>query len=462
MTEVLADLRAGSDFAPPLLHFIVWLMHRAFGTVTPAIAHTFSFLCVVGGLVFVYLTLRRRFDRLPSLIGPLAILSHRLVVRHAFELRFYAPMLLFCGALAWLLSLDADRPVSRRRDIAIAFTAVLLCTVHWFGVLSLGLLAAGAVASFGSRWKEGLRRVAPASAGIVALLACLPLFLGQRASITEPTWIPDLNMVQVTLMANLVWFAATPLVATAVLLVGYLRRSTRAARGAAIGSALRDPGFAGLLALTLMPVLLVVISIRQPSMIPRYTITALLAWAPLLALAAQSLPRWPRAAAVAWVGFSLLLVLGRATGEQRVWSIYIANGVSQLRQACRMNLPVLFQSRQLMYPVALQHRDECRLARVLEFGDPALDLLYPAGSPMTPWRRFTRVEGEFARMHERLYGFPLVSNLADLDTVPRFVFVSSNNTLPAGYRDIRSFGPVAFPHHRFRRVGEVLTLFERQ
>ena len=41
------------------------------------------------GLLAVYLLLRRAFPPWASLVGPLLLWSHPLVVRHAFEARFY-------------------------------------------------------------------------------------------------------------------------------------------------------------------------------------------------------------------------------------------------------------------------------------------------------------------------------------------------------------------------------------
>jgi hypothetical protein len=459
--EVLSDLRAGSDFGPPLLHFIVWIMHRLFGTVTPAMLHTFSFLCVTGALVFVYHALRRRFDRLPSIAGALAVGSEKLVVGHAFEGRFYAPMLLFCGAFAWVLSIDPGRPTSRRRDVAVAVVSVLLCTIHWFGVLSLGLMALGAVASFGRRWREGVRRVAPAAAGVVVLLACAPLLIGQRGSIKEPTWIPDLNIGQVVDLFGFAWFAAVPMVAIAVLLIGELR-STKAAQRASIGSALREPGVAALLALALMPFLLIAISTRQPAMIARYAITALVAWGPLVALAAQSVPRAARIVAVVLLAGRITLGLGRSVGEQRTWAMQMTVGRDVLREACKLNMPVVFHTRHLLYPIAAHDRQQCPQTRILEMNNATLDALFPAGTEHVVWRRLFRLENEFSRMHDRLYGFPRVVTQAEFDTTSRFVFLGSDLSLPPGRKDMDVFGPIVFPHHTMKRLNLNLTLFERK
>lgn len=459
--EVLADLKAGSDFAPPLLHFIVWLMHRVFGTVTPAMVHGFAFVCVTGAMVFVYQVLRRRFDRLPSLIGVLAVASQQLIVTHAFEGRFYGPLLLFCAAFAWTLSLDHDKPSSRRRDVAVALASIFLCTIHWFGVLSLGLVALGAMATFGRNWKEGLRRVAPAAAGIVALMACLPLFFGQRGSITEPTWIPDLNMNQVRGMANIVWLKVVPMLAVAILLLGELRPSKMEQRAMIVG-AIRNPGIAGLLALSLMPILLIAISLKQPAMLERYAITTLLAWAPLAALAAQTVPTLVRTAALVPLAAALVLAIGHTVGLQREWAIGIAGSRNELRRACALKIPVAFSSRHLIYPIAMGVRESCPQARYLEISNATLARTYRAGTPLYPWQRFFRLENEFARMHDRLYGFPRVMTQAEFDTTTHFAFLAADISLPPGYKNMEVFGPIMFPNHRFRRVTHSVTLFERK
>src|SRR5207253_5898908 len=73
------------DYAPPLLHLIVWSVGRVAGGFTPVVLRSISLTCVSLALLFVYLTLRRRFDRAPSAAGTIALASHALVLTHAFE-----------------------------------------------------------------------------------------------------------------------------------------------------------------------------------------------------------------------------------------------------------------------------------------------------------------------------------------------------------------------------------------
>jgi hypothetical protein len=173
--EIVQRVARGEDYAPPLLHLMTWGAGKLAGGLTPIVLRSTSLLCVGGAIVLLYLALRRRFDRAPGVAGVLAVATHSLVIAHAFEARFYGPWLLFASAYAWTLGLDSASERSRRREAAQAIASVALVTIHWFGVLALGVMASAAVLSRGSRWRNGLRLVAPSAMGLVALAACIPL-----------------------------------------------------------------------------------------------------------------------------------------------------------------------------------------------------------------------------------------------------------------------------------------------
>src|SRR5437773_885928 len=188
------------------------------GDVSAALLRNISLVSVSLASLFVYATLRRRFSRAPAVAGTLAVAGHPLVLAHAFEGRFYGPWLLFAAGFAWALGLDADLPHSPRRNIALALIACLLVAIHWFGVLSLGLMCAGAVAVFYPRWRDGVRLIAPSAAALIALLALAPMALAQRANASGKLWVEKLSADQVLEMARNFWVAAVPIVAVALLL----------------------------------------------------------------------------------------------------------------------------------------------------------------------------------------------------------------------------------------------------
>ena len=97
------------DVAPPLLHIITWPVTLLFGS-SPAVVRSVALGSVVLATILLYFLMRRRFSVAASSAGVLALLSHSLVIRHAFDARFYGPWLLFGVAFAMSLGVDAGRP----------------------------------------------------------------------------------------------------------------------------------------------------------------------------------------------------------------------------------------------------------------------------------------------------------------------------------------------------------------
>ena len=459
LAQVIADLNNGSDFGPPLTHLVAWALGKTVG-LSPVALHVIAFLCAGAALALLFFTLRRRFDLVPSLAGVLAVASHRLIVRQSVEWRFYAPWLLGAAALAWALTLDADKPASRRRDVAIAIASVVAITSHWFGVISVGLMCAAALATFGvARWREGLRRVAPAAVGFVVLAICLPLVFGQRGSIHEKSWIPDITPAQFWAMLKLFWFAFVPVAAVVLMLFTVLREGSLAQLRAAAAPVIRDPAIAALLACAVMPLLLAVISLKQPAMLERYAITVLLGWAPLMAFATQRLPRIPRAAVAAWLAVLMLTRVGSVVTELRTFMYQVGAAQNALANGCGRGIPVVFQVRHLMYPATSADSLPGCDTRYLAISNATLDAMY---GPESRQPRFFRVENEFSALHERLYGYPRVAREETLDTVPAFLLVAWDMSLPSGYKDIEAFRRAVFPAHEVIRITPDLTLFRRR
>lgn len=459
--QLFSDLHRGSDFGPPLVHIIAWVLARITGEVTPVGARIASFLSVLFALVFVFLILRRRFGLAGSIAGPLAVASHQLVVSHAFELRFYC-LWLFCAAgFAWALTVDNERAISRRRDVVVALFAILLCMTHWLAASSLGLMCLGAMASYGRDWRAGFRRVLPAAAGFIALAVSLPLVVGQRGSITEKSWMADVTLRNVLSTVSIYWGGTILVLAVLVILFGLLHGKTKAPLKASFVGAIRDPGTAALLSLLLLPVMMVIVSIKQPAMHHRYSIATLLAWAPLVALAVHSTGRIVRGALYLVLLLFFWVSIVNMTIEASRFAYSAGVGQKALAQACGMKLPVVFEVRHLMYPSTsgMSRQWAGCDARYLAVSNATLDRMFPRGSNLP---RFFRIENEFAYLHYRLYAYPKVATQAHLDSVPRFLVVGWDDSFPIGYKSPELFGKAVFPNHRVTRVTEDLSLFERQ
>jgi hypothetical protein len=449
LTRMLADLARGGDWAPPLLHLVLWTLTRLFGTLGPVALRAFALLCVVGALGFTYAILRRRLDPWSSAAGVLAVAGHTLVIAHAFEARFYAPWLLCSAGFAWSLG---------RRRAAVAAFSILVCTIHWFGIASLGLMCAAALASYGRRWREGVRVIAPSVAGLLAFLGCLPLLFAQLSASTG-TWVPPLNIDQIGEMTRSFWLSAVPLAAAIVLLATLLR--ARAPGGAAPQRVPVHPSIAALFGLALMPVFLMFVSVvLQPSMVTRYGVVAALAWAPLVSLAVAALPWRLRMASVAVLAVVMVAHLADSVRERREYRARVQAFRDEYDRTRPFAMKVVFTSVHTIYPVVGPQHDRAPWARYLDVPDSVLGRMYPTAE--LAWlRNYFRVERDIGRSQARMFGFPRIATRAELDTTRQFLLLATEASLPRGYKSVFVYGMVLFPHHRVRRLSETLTLFER-
>lgn len=448
---VLADLRAGIDTAPGLLHLALWALGRVVELSAPVL-HLVPFVLVWLGLVFVYATLRRHFGIASSSAGVLAVGAHSLVIQMTFEARFYGPWLFLAAVFAWAVGLEA----SRRRDVLVGLASVLLCTIHWFGIISLAILCAGVVAVRWREWRQALRTVMPAAAGLAALLACLPILLGQLAAVTAPSWIPAPDRRQLWDMARVFYVAVVPLAAAAILAVARFALPRRAPRRV-------DAGVAALASLALMPVAMLIVSwVLQPSLLDRYATVAALAWAPLVAAAVATVP-----ARLAWLALPALLAVGavnyrRAIGGVERYAREFARGLEAYRAALdQTTLPIVFQSRHVQFPLVAEHPQGKERTVFLFLPDSTLDRMFPPASHLRLVGPFVRFEREAAVLHERVYGYPHVRTPSQLDSLPSFLLVGSDASLPPGYKNVQRFVAAVFPGYQTARIHQDVALVRR-
>jgi hypothetical protein len=381
-----------------------------------------------------------------------------MVIIQAFQIRFYGLWLLCCALFAWSLS------VQRRRSTMIAITAVLVTTSHWYGVFSLGLMVAAAACSQLPRWRAGVRLVAPSAVAAVAFAAILPLAAGQRGATTVNSWIPEFTIAQLHGIVAAFWVTSVPILGLLGVAFGVGRVWREGGRPAVVGQAratVTEPGVAALIALGFMPLVLVALSLLgQPSMLQRYGLPAALAWAPLVAFGMEMLGQWSGAFfAVALTPAWLAMFSNEATGS-RIDAARDRELTAQLQRASAMQLPVVFASIHDMYPQYAGHRDTRLSVRYLDLPDSAVRRIFAAGDPNAGSSKSVRLERDFARVHARRYGFPVLATQADLDTVPRFVLVATSVT-GAGSDTLTALPAAAFPHHRVARLEGRLLLLER-
>lgn len=468
--QIFGDLAAGADGGTPLVHLAYWLLRQLTGTLTPTVVRAFSLACVLLAMTVAFVVLRRRFSMGASAVGSLAIGSHPLVVAHSYEGRFYGPWLLCAVIVAWLLGLrqaaraTANAKAARRSALGLAVAAFALCTVHPYGVISLGILLMGGVAAYGAGWRNGVRDLAPAVYGLSALLIVIPLALGQRSAYTVRTWIPDFVLGQLAALTVEFWLSTIAVVAGLLLLLAALARQLwghRMALRTLVHGVRSDASLIALLATCVMPIALAILSlVGQPSMLPRYAILSTLALAPLAALAAEVGGRWAARGlflVVVWLWFAAYVREGVAKAK-------FAAGVRRVTQtyehARTASLPVVLYSIHLMYPLIGASPLEASVG-FMDIPDTRFPAAFRGDSPVAQFNRGFILERDLARIHARRWGFPTLAPLATLDSTSRFLLLGPAGRLPGGFRDVDHFARSMFPGHRVTRLLPDLTLLER-
>lgn len=320
MLDALAD---GADFNPPGYYLIARFVTRIVGSSDPQVLRVFSVLCIVAGLTAIGVALQRHVGFTVSIAVVAALWSQTLLVDQSLEARFYAP---WFGALAWLCLL-----MERERQTVISIIgscclAMIVCSIHYFGVISLMLVVGGLVLR---RWncirEPGIWL--PTACGLVVIASCYRFYSGQKAALTMSTWISPPNAERIWgFFSELIPVAAVGIAIAAAIANRILSKDndenaesapanssdvlpgldhqgscgsdnnrgldsprSRYPKVAAVSKPNPpDPSFlprySGSLGLLLLPVVLLVFSFTvQPALVPRYSLVFLIGCAPLLA-----------------------------------------------------------------------------------------------------------------------------------------------------------------------------------
>ena len=405
------SLAAGTDSNPPALFFIYRAVATVAGDLTPTTARVVALLCVVAALTTVYMLLRDQFAPWPAAIGALGVWAQQVVMHAAFDARFYGPLLFASGCFMLALVRTVRAPATRLSIVALALASVFLCTIHYFGILAWTIAIATIVASRADTWSVVVRRLVPSAAGPLALAACYPLYVGQRASLTLPTWIPQPTAMDgMRLLA--VFFLTMPI---AVALVCWALMRVREWHAA------DTPRYAGptfslgprlLLAQVVLPFILMAFSLLvQPATELRYWIVGALAPAPVIALVMSRAD-----VVVRWVGTVGVIAASVKTlwGEANRADAFVQRVREDVMMASRLvasGTMVVTRHRDTLYPV-LHARPELRdYLAVLD------------SAPFDSTNAFFVVERDLERVHRDIYGFPTILTPADLDSVPAFYLI---------------------------------------
>jgi hypothetical protein len=297
--DVVHSLRAavgGVDSNPPVYHLLLRGFTYLTGGATEVTLRTFALLSVLVALVGVYVTLRQVYSSLIAFTSVLALWCHPLILYHAFEARTYGPWLAAVVWFCYLLSRARGPSRGPWLYVLLALTAVLVCTIHFFGIFALGLITCFELLFHRPRGTASWAGLPAAGLGLLAVLACTPILLAHRASFSAPssTWIDRPELDGVIEFGSALLF---PKHLVAVLIVAWLAALFGPAPGGAQEPAGPPPdrtALAGLTGLLLQPLALVVFSyLVQPAMLDRYSLPAVLALAPAVAFLVSGMSlRW--------------------------------------------------------------------------------------------------------------------------------------------------------------------------
>ncbi|MHB0961611.1 MAG: glycosyltransferase family 39 protein [Gemmatimonadaceae bacterium] len=415
---ILHAMRSGADFQPPPHYGLVRLAAVIGGDATAVSARLPSLIAAALSVVVLAVALRRSVSLAASLAGALALAAHPLFLSQAFEARPYALWILATALLAESL---------RERGTAGAWfaagAAVALCTVHYFGVLSLAAigLAAAVHPRFGRglSWPAIARSVAPLAAGGMALLALLPLASEQLAASGGRSWVPPVtaDAIGAFLRFPWGWRPAALLIVVGALAMTAQRVPAVAARWPRERRPALDITGVALLATALVPLLVVWLSITyKPLLVLRYSAPAALAVATLCALAVERLPSPLRWAAVLLLLRAAFFSFDSMASGARANAVAVADEVQAVGRLAARGIPAVSPFRHEAYRLSLVSAGGAGVAWV-ELSDA---LVEQAGSARVGdlSREMLLVERDFGRAVRREFAFPAGVTVAEVRTWP--------------------------------------------
>jgi len=391
--HALAGLRGTVNGAPPEYFLLLRAFSRTLGGPSEWTFRGFSFVMATLALWGVYSLLRRSCAPLPAMTATMAALANPVLLRQAFEARYYALWLAAVAWFAWFLSCERDGG-SRRSRIMLAVCGALACTAHYFGIAAVALIILGTLIFDRRTFSLRPGFLLALAAGPIALTLRLPYYFSQKAALAHADHIPALNPAQVVrVLSELLPPPHIPLLLLAVL-ISRLAWQRRAGGGAAGPT---DPrALAGLSTLAALPLVLMAFSaIVQPTFVSRYALPAVAGFAGLFALLISRTARpvtW--ALLLLFVGMSSygLLVFRRSAARK---DLATDNLIASVR-ALPGDAPVLFEISRDLSVITHYAPDLAARCFFLDFEE------YELGG-IDKFRLSVR---DMARITERWYGTP--------------------------------------------------------
>lgn len=425
--HALRGLVNGVETHPPGLYVLL----RGFTWLTGANEvsfRLFSLLSILAALGGIYALLRRSFAPLACCGALLTVWCHPLVVTQAFEARFYAPWLAGIVWFAYFLVRSREPAGRWPWNSLVAVAAVLVCTIHYFGIISLGLVIVGELLA--RRWAgvavwRGIGFIIP---GPLTLLACVPMLVRQRAAMTVPTWIEPAGMSwSYEFMIRLVF----PSGLAAVAVLAWLARLVPWGQGV-IPTKRESSNLsaqAGLTGLLLVPAVLVALSyVMQPVLQERYALPTVAGLAPVAACLLASMARPWQVVLCAVLCSNGVRAHQWYTERQRDHDERRTAGlIDDLRRKTGAE-DLIFEKVTQLYVVCRYAPDLAGRCYLLDFESGQLDKVAQS-------RLFTR---DLARRYEASYGMPRLKSWDTVRNQPHFYLVPD---IGDGYPDKRAQEP---------------------
>ena len=381
--QALAD---GVDYNPPT--YILLARQRRYlpGGITESGLRWLSLSLMILAIVGIFFVLHRRCPFLVCVAAVLMMASNVHLIHQSTEIRFYP---LWCASCAWLcVVLDShiiQRPwMLRLNNVVAVLLAGVITTTHYFGIMTLGLICAGAMLV--PNITPGRRRmiVLAACTGLVCLVGCLPFLIGQKAAITRATWVSPAT-VDDSIGFLTAMFPFVPMIVCGVAFVISTALSKSGVRNAEVAvtehGARPDavPGvgeqarqLAPSLLLALMPLVIVLLSWTvQPALVTRYAMPGILGFGAIFAILLSRCG--PRLQILMVVAGGVLFLQGVAFCSHQWQEIDLAreNLVTQL-QSLPADGPIVFEDRTVSMPVLHSHPELRARCSLLDFKDDQL------------------------------------------------------------------------------------------
>lgn len=402
----MAALAGGVDTNAPILHWIYHVVGNVFGH-SPLTYRLTSTVAMSVGLLGIYASLRRTAFPLPSFGGTLAMLSLPIILAHTTEARFYGFFLATSAWMCFFVDCRSDRP-RLWNAAAVGIASILLCGIHYFGILALGCVVLFAMVRALPR---GLFRVAdiawPAMCGVVMTLCLLPLLLTQREALSGAggTWVPDHFLQNLITTLSILLPAGTAMVLAGLILATLI--SLKSVRGDLVLPS------SSLFALLGLPALLILFDrVVQPVLVPRYLLPSLLVVAVLMCACLSLMSLRLRIASV--LVLATLFVSGSVHMRTKIAQPDPRTGMGILAQVPSDQVETVVDWRGHLLPIWADRPEQRN--QIVFLDDPRI--AHPDLNQSIPFER------EMVRIMNRFYGFPRTITVAELAKLDRFRFVT--------------------------------------